>query len=157
ERARDRDALALAARQLDAAVAHHGGEALWKMMNELVATGRRRGCRDLVVGCVRPSVPDVLHDRAVKQRGILRHHRYAGAQTLLSHPGDVLAIDQDAAVLHIVEPLQQRKQSRFSGARCTDQANALAGLERDAEIVEHAPSIRIGERYALEGDARALR
>ena len=56
------------------------------------------------------------------------------AQALLRHPRDILAVDQDAAVLHVVEPLQQREQRRLAAARMADQADALARVQPQIQI-----------------------
>ena len=110
-----------------------------------------------VIGRIRPAVADVLHDRAVEQRDVLRHDRDRLAQAVLRDARDVLAVDQDAPALHVVEALQQREQRRFAGARLADQADALAGLDAQTEIVEHLPSAGIMERDMLERDAGATR
>ena len=49
---------------------------------------------------------------------------------------DVLAVDQDAAALDVVEALQQGEQGGLAAARLADQPDPLAGLEPQAEIVE---------------------
>ena len=76
---------------------------------------------------------------------ILRHHRDGLAQALLGDPGNVLAIDGDAAMLRIIKPLQQHKQAGLAAAGLTDQPNALAGLKTKAAAVEHLRSAGIGE------------
>ena len=75
------------------------------------------------------AVTDVFHDRAMKQRDVLRHDADRVPQALLRHAGDVLSVDQDAAVLHVIEALQQREQRRLAAARAADQADAFAGHE----------------------------
>ena len=133
ERARDGDALALAAGQFHAAVADHGRQPFRQGLDEIAARRDRRA-QHLVVGRLRPAVADVLQDRAMKQRNVLRHHGDRCAQAFLRDPRDILAVDHDAALLHIVEPLQQREQRRFAAAGLADQADALAGLEPQAEL-----------------------
>ena len=54
-----------------------------------------------------PAVADVVPDRPMQQRRVLRHHRDAAAQALLGDVRDVLAVDQDAAALELVEAQQQ--------------------------------------------------
>ena len=90
---------------------------------------RDRRAQHLVVGRGRPAVADVFHDRAVEQRDVLRHHRDRLAQALLRDPRNILAIDGDAAVLDIVEPLQQHEQAGFAAAGLTDQSDPLARLD----------------------------
>ena len=73
----------------------------------------------------------------MEQRDILRHHRDRLAQALLRDAGNILAVDRDAAVLDIVEALQQNEQAGFAAAGLTDQPDPLARLETKAESVEH--------------------
>ena len=141
EGARNRDALPLAARQLDAAVADHGGEAFRQGLDEIAARRDRRA-QHLVVGGVRPAVADIFQDRAMEQRDILRHHRDRLAQALLRDPRDVLAVDGDAALLHVVEPLQQHEQGGLAAAGLADQSDPLARLQAKAELVEHLAARR---------------
>ena len=128
ERARDGDALALAARELHAAVADDGAHAVRQVFDEIAARRDRR-FEHLVVGRVRPAVADVLHDGAMEQRNVLRHDADGFAQAVLRDARDVLAVDQDAAALRVVEALQQREQGRFAAAGMADQADALARPE----------------------------
>ena len=67
--------------------------------------------------------------RAVEQRDVLRHDGDGLAQALLGDLRDVLAVDQDAARLDVVEALQQGEDRRLAAARCADQADALAGVD----------------------------
>ena len=41
-----------------------------------------------------PAVADVLQDRAMEQRDVLRHHRDRLAQAFLRDPRNVLAVDR---------------------------------------------------------------
>ncbi len=80
----------------------------------------------LRVGGVGPAVDDVVAHRAVQQRGVLRHHADLRAQAVLRHVRDVLAVDQDAAALEVVEAQQQVDERRLARARAADQADLLA-------------------------------
>ena len=68
---------------------------------------------------------------------------------------DVLAVDRDAAVLDVVEPLQQREQAGLAAAGLADQPDPLPRLEAQAEFVEHLEPAGIAERDIVEGDRRA--
>ena len=92
---------------------------------------------------------------ALEQRDVLRHHRDRLAQALLGHPGNILAVDGDAAVLHVVKPLQQNEQAGFAAAGLPDQPDPLSGLQTKAEPVEHLGAAGIAERNIVEGDRRA--
>ena len=140
--------------KLDAAVADHGREPLRQGFDEIAA---RRDCRaqHFVVGGGRTAIADVFHDRAMEQRDVLRHHRDRLAQALLRDARNVLAVDGDAAVLHVVEPLQQHEQAGFAAAGLTDQPDPLPRLNTKAEFVEHLQAAGIAERNVVEGDGRA--
>src|SRR5260370_885125 len=104
---------------------------------------------------VRPTIADVLHDRAVKQRYVLRNNGDGGAQALLGYPRDILAAEQNAAALHIIETLQQHEQGRLAAARLADETDALAGLDTQAEIAEHSAPVGITKAHVLQYDGRA--
>ena len=150
ERARNTDALALTGRQFHTAVAHDGRRAIRQSLDELLAIRRDDRLEHLGIGGVRPAIADVLHDRAVEQGDVLRNDCNRCPQALLRHPGDVLAADQDAPALHIIEALQQRKERRFSAARLPNQADALTRLDAQAELGEHLAPIGIAECDVLE-------
>ena len=129
EGARNRDALALAAGEFHAALADDGPHALRQIFDEIAA--RREGrFQHFVVGRLRPAIADIFHHRAMKHRNVLRHDADGLAQALLGHARDILAVDQDASGLHVVEALQQREQGRF----------AAAGMDRRARPVRPAGS-----------------
>ena len=77
----------------------------------------------------------------MQQRGVLRHHGDLRAQAFLRHRGDVLAVDQDAAALRVVEMQQQVHQRRLAGAGRADQPDALAGRDAQVDAVQHAAAI----------------
>ena len=110
ERPRDGDALTLAAGKPHAAFADQRAHAVRQILDEVAA---RRECRieHLLVRGIGSAVADVLHDRAVEQRNVLRDDADGFAQAVLRNPRDILAVDQNPAVLHVVEALQQRKQA----------------------------------------------
>ena len=87
------------------------------------AFGRQR---DLICSRVRPRIGDVLADAAVEQGRVLGDRGDGAAQTALRDVGDVLAIDDDAAGLQVVEALDQLDEGRLARAGGTDQGDALA-------------------------------
>ena len=91
----------------------------------------------------------------MEQRDVLRNRADLLAQALLRDPGDVLAVDQDAAGVDIVEPLQQGEDRRFAAARFADQSDALASLDAQAEIIEDLGAAGVSEADTVEDDAAA--
>ena len=89
----------------------------------------------------------------MEQRDVLRHDGDGLAQAFLRDVRDVLSVDQDAAALDVVESLQQREQRRFSAAGPADQADPLAGLRSQVEVLENLAAVGIAEGDILELDA----
>ena len=71
------------------------------------------------------------------------------AQRLDGHAADVDAVDGQAPLIGLVEPQDQIEQRALAGTGGTDNRDALAGIELEAEIVEH----RRLAALVLEGDA----
>jgi len=107
DHAGQRDALALAAGQLTPRSPTWASKPRRPCQSSSVSMnsrhGRGSGFPHLRFAGAGPAIGDVLADRAVQQRGVLGHHGDVGAQALLGHAGDVLAVDQDAARLDLVE------------------------------------------------------
>jgi hypothetical protein len=55
------------------------------------------------------AVGDVVFDGVVEQHGVLQDDADAGAQGLLLHVADVLAVDPDVSAGHVVEAEQQAR------------------------------------------------
>src|SRR5262249_723073 len=124
--ASDGDALPLATRQPYAALTNKRLHALRQLFDEIAACREGR-LHDFVVARPAPAIADVLHERAMEHRNILRHDGDRGTKALLSDPDDVLSVEQNLSTLHIVEALQQREQGRLAAAGMADQADAFAG------------------------------
>src|SRR3954451_25004709 len=78
----------------------------------------------------------------MEQRDILRHDGDRGAQALLRNARDILSVEQHTAAFHIVEPLQQRKQTGLPGAGGPDQSDALTRFEMQIEVLEQLVTSR---------------
>ena len=128
----DGDALALAARELDAALADMGVVAraaalVLQSRDELVRLAAVRRLDQLRLAGVGAAEQDIVADRAVQQRRVLGDHadlRRAAISCVTV--GDVLAVDQDAAALDVVEAQQQVDEGRLAGAGAADEADLLA-------------------------------
>ena len=108
------------------------------------ACALRAAADDLRVARARPAVADVRRDRAVQQRGVLRHHADRRAQAFLRDAGDVLAVDRGSGRLGVVEAQQQVHERGLAGARAADEADALARAgSSDADAAQRgAASLR---------------
>ncbi len=108
------------------------------------------GRDDLFVARARPAVADVRRDGAVEEGRILRDHADRRTQALLRDLRDVLAVDENAALLGIEEAQQQVDDRRFARARTADQTDALAGLDPELEAFEHCLGPPVAETHVLE-------
>ena len=94
QRARDGDALALAAGKLQAVLADRRVVAGRKAEDEIVRVGGLRGGDDLRLAGAELAERDVLADRAAEQVHDLPHIGDLLAQRAARDRGDVLAVDQ---------------------------------------------------------------
>ena len=128
----------------------------------LVAAGQRadkvvgvcslRGGNDLLVRGIQTAIADVLHDRALEQPGILQHHAEALAQVAAVKVPDVVAVQQDFAGIHIIEPHEQLDHCGLARAGGADDGDLLAGLDIAAEIVDDGLFRRVAELYMVKRD-----
>src|SRR6516165_3144469 len=95
----------------------------------------------------RPAVENIVKDGAVEERGVLRHHANGSAQALLGHTNDVLIVDQNAALLKIVEAQEQADERRFSGSRPADEADFLAWPYRKRKSIDDPRRVGAGSAF----------
>jgi hypothetical protein len=146
------DPLALSAGQLHAALADHGVEAVRQRVGELRDVRRLGRAADLGVGGVRPGERDVLPQRAVEHRRVLRHVRDQAAQVGLAQPADVLAADQDPAGVDVRHPQQQPGERGLAAAGPADEADLRPAGHGQVEALEQRLARRRGRRSPLEAD-----
>ena len=72
--------------------------------------GHLGGRNDIGLARIRPAVADIVSDRAMQERRVLRHHGDLRAQAFLRNGGNVLSVDQDAPAFKIEETQQQIDQ-----------------------------------------------
>ena len=89
-------------------------------LDEFEGVRAARRVDDRRLAGIRAAIADVVADRAVQERGILRHHADLAAQAFLGQPGDVDAVDQDMTGLRTVEAEQQMDEGRFAGTGAPD-------------------------------------
>jgi hypothetical protein len=157
KRTRDSDPLALASGQFDPALADERVVALspveiGQAHHKIVRVRLPRRGDHRFVGRIGPAVTNVLADRAVQQRRILRDHADLLAQALLRRQRDVLPVNQDAPALDVVEAQHEIDQRRLAGAGTPDQTDLFARLDRQREVVDHAASLAVVEPDVLEPD-----
>ena len=144
----DRQALALAARQVDAALADDRAVALRQLPDEFVRVGVARRCFELVLGRVGLAEAQILLDRAVEQIGVLVHDGDLAAQRLGIERAQIMAADPDRPGLRIEQAQQQPRDRRFARAARADDADLLAGGDRERQPVMRRAAARRDRRNA---------
>ena len=135
EGARDRNSLALTARQLHAAFADAGREALGEPVDKLAERRAVDRTPHVRLGYLAPGQPDIRRERVVEQIRVLRNERDVAAQIIQPQLAEIAAAERDAAFLRVPETQQQVGDGRFAGARCADHGHRAARphLERHAD------------------------
>ena len=78
---------------------------------------------------------DVAFDRHVREERIaLEHHPHGPA--LRGAPGEVLAVQQDAAAVGNIEAGDHAQQRRLAATRGPEQGEKLSGFDADTDIVD---------------------
>ena len=158
DRARDGYPLLLAAGQVDALGAYHGGVAVGQPAYERIGLGGLRCLDDLLVGRSRPAAPDVVRDALAEQVGILEHQAEAAHQLVLAHLAHVDAADEHLARIDVPEAGDEVGEGRFArAARPHDRAHRAGGdVERD--VAQGRPcAVPVREGHIPQGHRGVLR
>ena len=146
----DRNALALAAREPAAALAHFSVVPVREVHDKPVRIGRARHRDDLLAGGFRPAVRDVLGDAAMEEQRLLQHDADLRPQLLLQGLLEGDAVDENLAVRSVVEPRDQVDQSGLARAAGPHDADHLARLHLEADLVEDAREPVVGKADIAE-------
>ena len=98
--------------------------------------GERGGAAHVGVGRVRAADADVVGDRPMEHRRILRHVGNCAAERSLRHAIDRLPADEDVATLDVRKAQEQPRQGRLAAARSADEAHFRARRDGEREAVE---------------------
>ena len=66
--------------------------------------------------------------------------------------GDVLAVEQDAAAVELVEPHDEVHERRLARTGRSDDRDGLAGLDLERQVADERTLGRVRERHVLELD-----
>ncbi|MDT4839684.1 hypothetical protein FQZ97_734800 [compost metagenome] len=118
-----------------------------------MGAGQARGLLDLGLRGAGARIGDVLRQRAVEQHRFLLDDRDLAAQRGLFRLGDVLPVDGDAAVAHVIQALDQLDERGLARSRMPDQPDALARRDAHRELVVQGRAVRaVAEGHVLEAD-----
>ena len=151
ERPRDRDTLALAAAEREAALADDRLVALGERLDEVVGLRGLRRRPDLLVARLGPAEADVLGDRRAEEERVLVHDADVPAQVGQLQVAHVLAVDEHGAAARVVEPRHEIGQGRLAAASVADERDGVAGRDLEAHASQHRP-VDVAEPDVVEGD-----
>src|SRR5947208_10166861 len=146
EGAGNSDALALAARELDAALTHLGVVPLGEPDDELVGVGRLRRRDHVTLAGPWPGVSNVLGDAGREEHRILRYNRELTAEVLKPEVPEVNAVEPDLTLCRVVEPREQADQRALAGAGRTRDPKAGTRLDVERDVVQYRTILAVGER-----------
>ena len=156
EGARDRQALALATRQIGRAFLEDCRIALRKPLDEFVRAGQLRDPDDVVQRSGRLGHRDVLANRAAEQKILLQDDTDLGAQMRQIELLQILAVDIYQARLRPIETLDQPGDCRLARAAAADDADNLAGLDGERDFLDRrGRRSRIVKGHTVELDVAA--
>ena len=107
--------------------------------DEVMTVRRLGGCHQLLLGCFQFSVKNVFAHGAVEEKSLLGDHADVGAKRFQGDPGEVLAVDQEAARGGLVERRQQVHEGGFARAGGADQRDHLSGPGLDRNSLQDGP------------------
>jgi hypothetical protein len=161
ERARDADALALAAGELVRVAGRRvGGQAdlLQQRRDPLAALALAElGLVDLERLADRGAD---AHARVERRVGVLEDHLHPLAQRPHRRVGqarDVLAVEADRAAGRLQQPQHGAAERRLAAARLADQAERLAGRDRQRHVLDGAHQRRLAGERAPQPHLRGRR
>ena len=152
DRSGDRQALALAAGEVLALLAHVGVVPLGQAGDGVVDVRLAGGLGDLVIAGLGPAQGDVLANAALEEHRVLENQAGAGAQLLERNVADVDTVHGDRAVPDVVEARHQLDQGCLAASAQTDQGDAAPAWDVEVDPGEHRLAGVVAEDDVTEGD-----
>ncbi len=154
--ARKRQALLLATRKFQAAIAHLGVVAKRLCGDVIVNVGDLARLFDVLKRCVFVRVPQVLEYRAVEQVRLLRDNANLATQVCKVEAAHIDTCNGDAASCHIVEARDEVHDRRFARSARTDDCVHCTTRHLEAHIGQHEPFGVVSESHVIVANRLAL-
>ena len=152
KRAGDSQALALAARNVRAALGNFGFKALVHVVHKIGLGDFRRSAHAFGIQLV-GGVVDVFFNRAAEQEGLLRNVAQLAAQRVQRQVANIDAVDGNGAFRHVSETLHEFDHRRLARTGRADDGRGLTRLRGEVDMLEHAIlRARIPEAHVVESD-----
>ncbi len=110
-----------------------------------MGVGDLGGGHDLLGRGVRLGVGDVLGDGAGEEERLLEHDAELAAVGPEGHLPQGDAVDEDLALIGVVEPAEQVDDGALAGPALAHQAEHLALLDPEGDVLEHLLVLLVAE------------
>ena len=107
----------------------------WLRGNKVMDMSRLSRLNHLFIGGIQPAVPDIFHDGAGKQPGILQHHAEQFPHLAPVKFRNVMAINPDAAAIQFIEPHQQLHHGGLAGSCGANNGDLLTVFDLCGKIM----------------------
>ncbi len=122
------------------------------MLDKRVCVGEFGGFFALFVGCVKPAVADIFHNRAREKVGILQNHAQTAAQIVFIDGLYIESVVSYRPRLNVVKPVYKVGNRSFSRARRAYERDFLTGLGVKRNIFQNCLFFVVSEHDAVETD-----
>src|SRR5882672_3499976 len=157
-KARDGDALTLAAGEPHAPLAHQRLIAIGARDDELLGVRLTGGADDVLEGRARASVRDVVQNRVAEEERLLGDEADQGTERGLSDFAEIVAVDRDPPGADVVEARQEIHEGRLAGAAHADERDDFASVDRQRDVAQREVlGVHVPEADLLEDDRVAER
>ena len=156
------DALPLSSREAASPVTDGGVIAQLHLHDEVMGIGYLGRLDDPLAEFLRHLLPCerchfsegyVVEDRIVEEDSLLVDIADETAQRMDAQCADVLTVDADAALRHVVITRDEIYQRALSAAALSHKCNGLSFGDGQVDVVQYLPLLIVGKRHVLEDDA----
>ncbi len=146
------DELALAMAQLATQRSHMRGVAVGKRRKDIMRADTL--CRRDQFGIVRIGAckPQIVEDGAAEQHIVLKNDADVPPQAALGKGPDILSVEEDCAVVDIVEPGQKLHQRTLAMAGRPDDGQQFARRDREVQAADDGLIRAVAEMHVAERD-----
>ena len=111
------------------------------------------GCRyDLLIRSIQLAVPDIFHNRTLKQPGVLQYHAEVFPKVAAVEFLYIMPVHLNGALIYIIETHQQFYHGGLAGTCRSYNRNGLSGLHLTGEILYNNFVRCIAEAYMVKGN-----
>ena len=153
QRTRNRDSLLLSAGNRHTALAKDGAVALFELCDIVMDIGHHRRILNGLLVFVIKGEGNIAGNRVGEQEVVLRHVGTALTHGVDGNGVDIVVINEQCSVRHVVGAEQQIDDGRFSGTGLSDDSDTLARLNGKRYVFQHIVlPVRIAEGQIAELD-----